>query len=29
MKGEIVNKIVNKKGHYVLPVKDNQKELKK
>ena len=26
---EIVNKIVNKKGHYVLPVKDNQKELKK
>ena len=21
--------IVNKKGHYVLPVKDNQKELKK
>ena len=26
---EIINKIVNKKGHYVLPVKDNQKELKK
>lgn len=26
---EIVNKIVNKRGHYVLPVKDNQKELKK
>ena len=26
---EIVNKIVNKKGHYVLPVKDNQKELRK
>ena len=26
---EIVNKIVDKKGHYVLPVKDNQKELRK
>ena len=26
---EIINKIVNKKAHYVLPVKDNQKELKK
>lgn len=26
---EIVNKIVEKKGHYVLKVKDNQKELKK
>ena len=26
---EIINNIVNKKGHYVLPVKDNQKELKK
>ena len=26
---EIVNKIVEKQGHYVLPVKDNQKELKK
>lgn len=26
---EIVNKIVSKKGHYVLKVKDNQKELKK
>lgn len=25
----IINKIVNKKGHYVLPVKDNQKELRK
>lgn len=25
----IVNKIVEKKGHYVLPVKDNQKELRK
>ena len=25
----IINKIVEKKGHYVLPVKDNQKELKK
>lgn len=25
---EIVNKIVDKKAHYVLPVKDNQKELK-
>ena len=25
---EIVNKIVDKKGHYVLPVKDNQKELR-
>ena len=26
---DIVNKIVDKKGHYVLPVKDNQKELRK
>jgi predicted transposase YbfD/YdcC len=26
---EIVNKIVSKKAHYVLPVKDNQKELRK
>lgn len=26
---EIINKIVSKKGHYVLKVKDNQKELKK
>ena len=26
---KIVNKIVNKKSHYVLPVKDNQKILKK
>lgn len=26
---EIVNKIVEKKAHYVLPVKDNQKELRK
>ena len=26
---KIINKIVNKKGHYVLSVKDNQKELKK
>ena len=26
---EIVNKIVDKKAHYVLPVKDNQKELRK
>ena len=26
---EIVNKIVEKKGHYVLPVKENQKELRK
>ena len=26
---EILNKIVDKKGHYVLPVKDNQKELRK
>lgn len=26
---EIVNKIVSKEGHYVLKVKDNQKELKK
>ena len=25
----IVNKIVNKGGHYVLPVKENQKELRK
>ena len=25
----IVNKIVEKKGHYVLPVKDNQRELRK
>lgn len=25
----IINKIVEKKGHYVLPVKDNQKELRK
>ena len=25
----IVNKIVEKKGHYVLPIKDNQKELRK
>ena len=26
---DIVNKIVDKKAHYVLPVKDNQKELRK
>ena len=26
---EIVNKIVSKHGHYVLPVKDNQKDLRK
>ena len=26
---EIVNKIINKKAHYVLPVKDNQRELRK
>ena len=26
---EIVNKIVTKNGHYVLPVKDNQKDLRK
>lgn len=26
---EIVNKIVDKKAHYVLPVKDNQKELRR
>ena len=26
---EIVNKIVDKEAHYVLPVKDNQKELRK
>jgi len=26
---DIVNKIVEKNGHYVLPVKDNQRELKK
>lgn len=26
---DIVNKIVEKKGHYVLPVKDNQRELRK
>lgn len=26
---EIVNKIIEKKAHYVLPVKDNQKELRK
>ena len=26
---DIVNKIVNKEGHYVLKVKENQKELRK